>query len=94
MSNIHVRPTFGVGQPQQQKQERPEIGAIWERTSKSNNKYMNIRLKLPKQKLQELLNETGDTVSVNLVAFPNRDIKENTNRPNFRIYEELKSEEG
>lgn len=50
---------------------------------------MNIRLKLPKDKIKELLNAEGDTVAINLIAFPNNTIKENSNRPNFRVYEEL-----
>lgn len=93
MSSFGARPTFGAGQPKQIKQERPEIGAIWEKISKSNSKYMNIRLKLSKKKLMDLLNSNEEVISVNLIAFPNRDVKENTNRPNFRIYEELSSED-
>lgn len=93
MSSFGVRPTFGANQTKQTKKDRPEIGAIWERMSKSNFKYMNIRLKLSKKKLLDLINSNEEVISVNLVAFPNKDLKENTNRPNFRIYEESNSED-
>lgn len=55
---------------------------------------MNIRLKLSKEKLQELLKEDGDIVSFNLIAFPNTLKQENSNKPNFRVYEELSKFEG
>lgn len=50
---------------------------------------MNIRLKLPKEKVKELLNNEGDVIAFNLIAFPNNTTKENSNRPSFRVYEEL-----
>ena len=53
---------------------------------------MNIRLKLPKEKVKELLSTEGDVISFNLIAFPNSSTKENSNRPNFRVYEELNRE--
>jgi len=90
------RPTFGAKVPEQveikSKSDRPEMGAVWKKLSKNNTEYMNIRLKLSKEKLQELLKEEGDVVSVNFVAFPNRTVTESPNRPNFRVYEELLKE--
>lgn len=90
-----VRPTFGVKPPEvvenKSKSGRPEMGAVWKKISKNNTEYMNIRLKLSKEKLQELLKETSDVVSINFVAFPN-DTALGSNRPNFRVYEELLKE--
>ena len=89
------KPTFGATQATNtgttpQKEYRPEMGAIWEKTSKENTTFMNIRLKLSKAKIQELLAAAeGDEVSVNFVAFPNRN-KSADNQPSFRIFEEKK----
>lgn len=95
-----TRPTFGVptATPPQESEEkttvaarRDELGAIWERTSKANEKYMNIRLKLPVSKLKQLLEEAeGEEVAVNLVGFKNKTAHEAPNRPIYRIYEEKK----
>ncbi len=95
---MNNKPTFGAAPastPEQlaaaaaPKQElRPEIGAIWERTSKTNSTFFNIRLN--KSKLQELLTAAqGDEVTVNLVAFANQR-KENETHPSFRVFEDKK----
>jgi uncharacterized protein (DUF736 family) len=93
------RPTFGVSAPQQQeevktedKSVRSEVGALWKRQSRSNMEYMSIKLELSKEKLQNLLSKEGETIQVNLVAFPNKTHNGNMSRPNFRIYEELSKE--
>lgn len=77
----------------QTKPIRPEVGAVWSRQAKTSNlNYMTIKLKITKEKLQELLNksvnEKGE-VDFNLVAFPNKTQHVSPGRPNFRIYEEL-----
>jgi uncharacterized protein (DUF736 family) len=97
------KPTFGVATPIQEekttesvadKSFRPEVGAVWRRQSRNNTEYMNIKLELTKEKLQNLLQviKEGETVQVNLVAFPNKTHNGNASRPNFRIYEELSKE--
>ena len=55
-------------------------------------KYFTIKLKMTKTELQTLINspEVDGAVNVNLVAFPNKTYEENSNRPIFRIYKELK----
>lgn len=92
-----VRSTFGAKAPNQSvttdsNGTRPEVGAVWKKISKNNTEYMNIRLKISKQKLESLLKEDGDVVSVSFIAFPNDTIANNSNRPNFRVYEELVKE--
>ena len=74
------------------RKQRIEYGCIWERTSKANMKYFTIKLKMTKTELQTLINspEVDGAVNVNLVAFPNKTYEENSNRPIFRIYKELK----
>ena len=100
------KPTFGVAAPVQEASStvelesklatgfRPEVGAVWRRQSRNNTEYMNIKLELTKEKLQNLLQviKEGETVQVNLVAFPNKTHNGNASRPNFRIYEELSKE--
>jgi len=78
---------------------RPEIGAMWKRNSKSTGtEYLSIRLKLTREKIQELLTKptvesgvdgTELVVEVDLVAFPNSNAEGNPRRPSFRVYEEL-----
>lgn len=102
--NNNEKPTFGVPQATQtttevktevvdQRKTRPEVGQIWNKQSRTNNlNYMTIRLRVTKEKLQELLNkpvnEHGE-VDLNLVAFPNKNQQGVDRRPSFRIYEEL-----
>ena len=93
MDNKNIRPTFGVTLPQSNKTEdkRPECGAIWEKLSKNNKTFLNIKLNLPKSKLLQLLAlANGEDVSLNLVAFSNDTKQVGDSRPSFRIYEELK----
>ena len=94
----NTKPTFGVGTSTTPdavdtvRQQRPEIGAIWERKSmKTGSTYLNIRLKLPKKKLEELLASAKDDepTNVNFVAFTNKNKEENPKRPSFRVYEEI-----
>lgn len=73
----------------EKRKQRPEVGAAWKRQSKTNMEYLTIRLKLTREKLQELLNNNTEEVSVDLVAFPNKSNNGNSRRPVFRIYEEL-----
>jgi uncharacterized protein (DUF736 family) len=85
------RPSWGILKPVELKPERTSIGSIWEKTSKDSNKYMNLSLKLPKEKLLALINgDSSDTVSLRLIAFSNR-YKEadGETSPDFKIYEEL-----
>lgn len=89
----NVKPTFGAINPittTENKSSRPSIGAIWKRTSKDTKKdYMNMNIKLSKQKLQELINTAAeDEVQLKFVAFPNTYEKDKPTTPDFRIYEE------
>jgi len=101
--NNNERPTFGANvnganteeatKLAEQRKQRPEVGAIWKKSSTTTNMdYMTIRLRVTKEKLQELLskptNENGE-VDLNLVAFPNKSQQGIDRRPSFRIYEEL-----
>ena len=89
----NIKPTFGVVQKTSNNDSRPELGAIWTRTSKSNTEFMSIKVNLTKTKLQELLNNsTTEEVQLNLVAFPNKQYEENSKRPNYRVYEERKND--
>lgn len=93
MDNKNVKPTFGVqvSPTVSTPSDRPEIGAIWSRLSKANKTYLNLKLNLTKAKLQELLAQaTTEEVNVNLIAFPNDHKTDGDNKPNFRIYEEIK----
>ena len=88
------RPTFGatpkVEPPPVAKAERPEVGAIWNRKAKASSfEFLSIKLELSKDKLKELINGTGDTATIKLVAFPNKNHVEDSKRPNFRVYEEI-----
>lgn len=89
-----VKPTFGAtpNSTNAPTNSRPEIGAIWERSSKTNNKpYLNVKLNIPKSKLQQILaTASGEEVNLSLVAFPNEYKETGDNRPAFRIYEEMK----
>jgi uncharacterized protein (DUF736 family) len=89
------RPTFGsilnsTSTNSTEEKKEKEIGAIWSRTTKSNSKFLSIKLNITKEQLKQLAETTEDVVSVNLVAFPNRYKEESDNRPDFRIYEERK----
>ncbi len=91
--NGQQRPTFGATLPTpgpNAEQQRSEIGAIWSRTSKTNSEFLSIKLNITKEFLKQLAETNEETVSVNLVAFPNRFKDEAPNRPDFRIYEEKK----
>lgn len=87
-----VKPTFGASSSNTSSgQGRPEIGVIWNRTSTSKNlQFMNIKVKLSKEKLTELLSTNDNEVTLDLVAFPNREHNGNDRRPNYRIYESVK----
>lgn len=72
--------------------KRPEAGAIWEQTSKrTDKKYLNLRIRLSKEKLQELLSSSSEeVVSLNFVAFPNtKNPDDGKRRPAYSVYEEL-----
>lgn len=89
----NVKPTFGAISNSNivPKQDRPEIGAIWQRNSKTNKPYLNVKLNLTKSKLQQLLAAaSGEEINLSLVAFPNEYKETGDNRPAFRIYEEMK----
>jgi uncharacterized protein (DUF736 family) len=94
MENKSIKPTFGAtpNATTVPTNNRSEIGAIWERSSKTSNKpYLNVKLNLTKSKLQQLLaTASGEEVNISLVAFPNEYKETGDNRPNFRIYEETK----
>lgn len=92
------RPTFGANSAPTtapanttEKQFRKEVGAIWEQPMKTNEKFLSLRLKVPKDLVEKALAAAnGDEVYINLVAFPNKAASEAPNRPAFRIYEERK----
>lgn len=72
------------------RQQRQEIGCIWNRNSKSTNmQFYKVRLNFTKEQLQEMLNgpttENG-TIQVEYVAFPNSGISDNPRRPAYRIF--------
>lgn len=71
--------------------ERKEAGAIWERTSKANNRFLSIKLNMSKKALQELLaKSTTEEVSLGFVAFQNKSQNGDPRRPTFRIFEDKK----
>lgn len=92
MSILNSRPTFGVAgaaAPPVQQQERKEIGAIWKAMTKANKPIYNVKLNLPKSKVEELLSKAeGDTVQVSLVGFDNEYAQGDSKRPVIRMYEE------
>lgn len=93
MENKNIKPTFGVTVAQNSLNDdrRQELGAIWEKTSRNNRPFLNVKLNLPKSKLLELLAKCqGEEINVNLIAFPNDHKQQGDNRPSFRIYEEQK----
>jgi len=53
--------------------KRRSVGGIWERTSKSNEKYFSIQIEFEGQKY-------------NFVAFTNNFSTEHANAPDYRIY--------
>lgn len=89
------KPNFSTNSDVQgSKPFRQEVGAIWEKISKEKqNPFMNIRFRMSKERLQELVNSAeiseDGKVSINFVAFPNRGKEDNPKRPDHRIYEEL-----
>jgi len=103
-TNTLVKPTFGQNNTDttkvtpsddltQRRKSRPEVGAIWKRTSKSDMEYMTIQLN--KKLIEDLLAsgktriDTYGNVLVDLVAFPNKKHSENSRQPAFRVYEEV-----
>ena len=89
------RPTFGVNVTNTtvtgtSGEKRPEVGAIWKKISRTNSEYMTIRLNLSRDLINKLVATEGTEVSVDLVAFPNRNQNGDDKRPAFRIYEEAK----
>lgn len=94
MENKAIKPTFGatVNATSVPTNSRPEIGAIWQRSSKVSNKdFLSVKLNISKKKLQELLAaSTGEEINLSLVAFPNEYKEAGDNRPAFRVYEETK----
>lgn len=97
MENNNIRPTFGnrvittTEASNVPVEERKEAGAIWERTSKANNKFLSIKLNMSKKALQEILaKSTTEEVSIGFVAFPNKHQNGDLKRPTFRIFEDQK----
>jgi len=92
MDNKNVRPTFGVNLPTNTtNSSREEVGAIWQRLTKNNRTYFNIKLNITKAKLQEILASTStEEVNLSLIAFPNDRKQDGDNKPAFCIYEEQK----
>lgn len=92
MSILNSRPTFGVtniSAPAVQKEERKEIGAIWKSTTKANKPIYNVKLNVPKNKIQEMLAKAeGDTVQISFVGFDNEYANGDHKRPIIRMYEE------
>lgn len=93
----NVKPTFGstvittTEASNVPLNERKESGAIWERTSKANNRFLSIKLNMSKKALQELLAKTTtEEVSIGFVAFPNKSQNGDPKRPTFRIFEDQK----
>jgi hypothetical protein len=93
----NVKPTFGstvittTEASNVPLNERKESGAIWERTSKANNRFLSIKLNMSKKALQELLaKSTTEEVSIGFVAFPNKSQNGDPKRPTFRIFEDQK----
>lgn len=91
------KPTFGVTSVTTTEatnlplEERKESGAIWERISKANNRFLSIKLNMSKKALQELLaKSTTEDVSIGFVAFPNKHQNGDPKRPTFRIFEDQK----
>jgi hypothetical protein len=84
------KPSFGVPEnlnPENSnttKQE--EIGAIWDNSGK-----MNIRFKIPKSKLMELVEgsktDAEGNVLLGFTAVPNKSHNGDSKRPKFRIFE-------
>jgi len=97
MENNNIKPTFGQTTVTTTEasnvpiNERKESGAIWERTSKANNRFLSIKLNMNKKALQELLaKSTTEEVSIGFVAFPNKSQNGDPKRPTFRIFEDQK----
>ena len=93
----NIKPTFGstvittTEASTEPLNERKESGAIWERTSKANNRFLSIKLNMSKKALQELLAKTTtEGVSIGFVAFPNKSQNGDPKRPTFRIFEDQK----
>lgn len=86
------KPTFQANTAETaQKSFRKEAGVIWERKAQNSGmKFFSIKIKLPKDKLQELMTQVDSEgmVETKFVAFPNKFKQENDNKPSFRIYEE------
>lgn len=77
----------------EKRSKRPEIGAIWDKISTKGVNFFTIRVKLSKEELIQLTSqvEEGEEVAVlDLVAFPTKRSGENTRRPAFRVYKELR----
>lgn len=97
MENNNIKPTFGqttvitTEASNVPVNERKESGAIWERTSKANNRFLSIKLNMSKKALQEILaKSTTEEVSIGFVAFPNKSQNGDPKRPTFRIFEDQK----
>lgn len=89
--DLGQRPTFGVKSPEvkQNSNERQETGAVWKRQAKSGQmEFLSLKIKLTKDKLKALLAQTGETVDISFVAFPNPHKNEDSKRPDFRIFED------
>ena len=89
------RPTFGFNvkaKSTDNKPKREEIGAIWEKISTRNTKFMNVRFNMSKKKLLDMIESSteGDNVKISFVAFPNDGHEGVDSRPVFRIYENQK----
>ena len=76
----------------EKRNERPEIGSIWNRRSKKTGReYLTMQVTFTKEQLTRLLEQVTDNESVklNLVSFPNKANNGDYRKPSFKIYEEL-----
>lgn len=73
--------------------ERPEIGAMWDKTSKkSGMQFYTLKVTLTKDKIEELVSQItrgGEVATLEMVAFPCSKKEDNSRRPAYRIFEEL-----
>jgi len=63
---------------------KQNIGAVWDRSSKNGNRFLSISI--DREKLINLIEASTEGDKVKLVAFENKDRKEEKH-PDFRIFE-------
>lgn len=88
----NLKPTFGARlTTSENKQTRLEIGAVWQKNTKANKPYLNIKVTLSKNKIKELLTASEEEVNLTFVGFLNETKVEGDNRPTFRLFEEQRT---